>query len=559
MNVAIVSLNSQYIHSSLAPYCLLAGIREYGSSSLQATVLEGTVNEPAEGVVKRILTANPKAVGFCCYIWNIDRVYQVISLLKEQLPGVTVIAGGPEVGYRARQVLEENPSIDYVITGEGEKSFPALLERLEQGSLPEVAGVSYRKGGTVISLPEEPLENPPSPYTEEYFNNLQGRIAYLETSRGCPYSCAYCLSARCGKLKFYSVERAKQEILLLANSGTQTVKFVDRTFNAHRQRAKDLFSFIISQIGTGIPKGVCFHFEIAGDLLDEETVAILSTAPAGSIQLEIGVQSFHEPTLEYIRRKTDLNQVVTRVKQLLLAGNIHIHIDLIAGLPLETYELFANSVNKAYSVGANMLQLGFLKLLHGAPMREEESRYPCVYRKEAPYEVVETPWITGEELDRLHKVEWALDKLYNSGRFSQSLEYVLDVTGQTPFDFFWAFGEGNALDNGASLSQVAEAFFHHCCGLHRVDTNELRNRMVCDWLSSVKGGKLPPFLQVKDERLGQFRKWLRKSEEHKPCAGVPRGVALLYEPCRGVYVDYQNQNPVNGRYDLYFVDLNSVL
>ncbi len=559
MNVTLVSLNSQYIHSSLAPYCLLSGIKEYGNPLWQAGVVEGTVNEPVEGVVQRILTAQPSVVGFCCYIWNIGRVYEVVSLLKESLPQVTVIVGGPEVGYRAENVLAENPMIDYVITGEGEYALPTLLQHLEQGQIPNVAGVSFRKGNDVISVPEQPLENPPSPYCDEYFENLKGRIAYLETSRGCPYACAYCLSARCGKLKFYLLERAKEEIIKLANSGTKTVKFVDRTFNAHRERAKELFSFIIQEIGSRIPYGVCFHFEIAGDLLDEETIEILSTAPKGSMQLEVGIQSFHEPTLEYIRRKIQVEKVIEKIQKVLAAGNVHVHIDLIAGLPLETYELFRESVNKAYSVGANMLQMGFLKLLHGSPMRDDPARYPCTFNGTAPYEVIETPWITKEELARLHKAEWSLDKLYNSGRFFRSLNYLLKTTGATPFDFLLAFGEWISLPSGASLAQVAEQFFVFGLQQKAVEKSALRNAMVCDWLSSVKGGRLPAFLQVQDEGLGEFRKWLRKSETHASKQGIERGVALLYEPLQGVYADYDICDPVTGQYTLQFIDINSVL
>ncbi len=559
MNVTLISLNSQYIHSSLAPYCLLSGIKEYGNPCWQAHVVEGTVNEPVQGVVSRILTTHPNVVGFCCYIWNIERVTQVISLLKEQRPELTVIVGGPEVGYRAEDVLKGTPVIDYVLTGEGEYSLPLLLQQLEQGKVPTAPGVNYLAEQGMVSYPEQPLENPPSPYIEEYFENLKGRIAYLETSRGCPYSCAYCLSARCGKLKFYSLERAKKEILLLANSGAQTVKLVDRTFNAHRRRAKELFSFIIEEMGKGIPHGVCFHFEIAGDLLDDETIEILSTAPKGSIQLEVGIQSFHEPTLAYIRRKIKVQSVIEKVQKLLSYGNIHIHIDLIAGLPLETYELFRQSVNKAYAVGANMLQMGFLKLLHGSPMRDDPARYPCTFCDTAPYEVIQTPWISKEELETLHKAEWALDKLYNSGRFHRSLAYVLSTTNETPFDFFLAFGQWVTLPRGASLSQVAEQFFSYCLSLQGVEKHPLRNAMVCDWLSSVKGGKLPAFLHVQDDSLGKFRKWLRKSEMHCPKQGVERGVALLYEPLQGVYADYVTPDPVTGQYELQFVDFNSLL
>lgn len=554
MKVVLCSLNSQYIHSSLAPWCLLAGVKQYGNSRLQVSVVEGTVNEDLAAVAERIIRLAPKCIGFCCYIWNIQRVHQLLPLIKTALPQTVVVLGGPEVGYCAHEVLTEHPLVDYVLTGEGERSFAHLCNALLSGESPMVAGVSGRQDGTVFSVPEAPLEEePPSPYCDAYFAALNGRITYLETSRGCPYACAYCLSARCGKLKFFSVERAKREMLLLAKSGTKTVKLVDRTFNAHRERAKDLWRFIIENYGTNIPEGVCFHFEIAGDLLDDEAIDIIQTAPTGSMQFEVGIQSFHEPTLAYIRRKTDLQKLCHRVRRLLEKGNVHVHIDLIAGLPLEDFDTFGQSVNQAYALGANMLQLGFLKLIHGSPMREDPHRYPCSYHSMPPYEVTETPVLSEHDLARLHQAEWAVDKLYNSGHFFGSLPYVLSVSGQTPFNLFLAFGEWVTEKQGAPLSRVAHWFYEFAL-TQGADAVTLRDVMVCDWLSTVKGGQLPPFLQREDPRLSTFRKFLRKNSATKPLAGVARGSALLYGETQGVYVDYVNQDPVTGRYVLHQIN-----
>ncbi|MBR4868379.1 MAG: DUF4080 domain-containing protein [Clostridia bacterium] len=551
MKIVVCALNSQYIHSSLAPWCLRAGIKEYGDSNLQVTVVEGTVNEHVTAVADRLIAENPDVLGFCCYIWNITRVKELLPRIKEVLPNTKIVLGGPEVGYCATMVLNENSLVDYVLTGEGERSFALLCNAIQKKTSPNLPGVSYRVEGRVVTLPEEPLtEEPPSPYCDEYFSALNGRITYLETSRGCPYACAYCLSARCGKLKFVSIERAKRELLLLANSGTKTVKLVDRTFNAHRKRAKELWRFIIENYGTLIPDGVCFHFEIAGDLLDEESIAIIGSAPAGSMQFEVGIQSFHEPTLAYIRRKTDLNQLTYWVKKLIDLGNVHVHVDLIAGLPLEDFVTFRDSVNQAYQLGAQMLQLGFLKLIHGAPMREDEERYPCEFVATPPYEVVSTPCLTAEELVRLHKAEWALDKLYNSGRFRESLNLVLTVSKQTPFDLLLHFGEWVPQNATASLDTVAEWFYAFGQFLG-VNKEQLRDKMVCDRLATVNGGKLPSCLQVQDPRLAKFRKALRNNESTAPTKGIARGTALLYASDCGVYVDYANPHPVTGRYTLH--------
>jgi len=548
MKVCICSINSQYIHSSLAPWCLLSGVRTYAEADVTAQVVEGTINEPPDQTVARVAAVQPELIGFCCYIWNITRVLELLPLVKQLFPHAVIVLGGPEVGYRPEDTLRSAPLADYVLTGEGEYSFAKLCDCVATGQLPHLPGITYRRGAETVSVAEQPLaEEPPSPYCDEYFQALQGRIAYLETSRGCPYSCAYCLSARCGKLRFYDIDRAKRELLLLANSGTQTVKLVDRTFNAHRARAKELFSFIIAHYGTEIPRGVSFHFEIAGDLLDDETIDLLLTAPVGAIQLEIGIQSFHEQTLTYIRRKTNLSRLTENIRRLVAGGNMHVHIDLIAGLPLEDFATFGHSLNQAYALGAHMLQLGFLKVIHGSPLREDSSRYPCEFDPQPPYQVRHTPCMTPQDLARLHRVEWALDRLYNSGRFSRSLSYVLKQSGQTPFSFFLGFGEWSTLSSGASLSAVAEAFYQYAISLG-ISAQRLRDHLVCDWLATVRGGKLPPFLQKTDGQLMVFRKALRNNPCTAPVPRVPRGTALLYHPLRGVYVDYVHPHPITGEY-----------
>ncbi len=555
MQVVICSLNSQYIHSSLAPWCLRAGVVQYGDPALQVSVIEGTVNQDTAHVAAQIIAAKPAFVGFCCYIWNITRVRELVVLVKQALPQVKIALGGPEVGYCAETVLQENPCVDFVLTGEGERSFAQLCNTVLRLQPPMVAGVTYRQGSQTISLPQEPLtEELLTPYCEEYFEALQGRITYLETSRGCPYACAYCLSARCGKLKFIPIERAKRELLLLANSGTKTVKLVDRTFNANGIRAKELWRFIIENYGTAIPYGVCFHFEIAGDLLDEESINIIRSAPVGSMQFEVGIQSFYEPTLEYIHRKTDLNKLTHMVGQLLEQGNVHVHIDLIAGLPLEDYPTFQNSVNQAYRLGAHMLQLGFLKLIHGAPMREDPQRYPCRFHDEPPYEVIDTPCLTAAQLKELHLAEWAIDRLYNSGRFTRSLKLTLEQIRQKPYDLFLAFGKRADLPAGASLEMVAHEFYLFAQAMG-VGADHLRDAMVCDWLESVKGGKLPQFLQIPDSRLKAFRSALRKNPATAPRPNLPRGTALLYRPLQGVFVDYDQAHPVTGKFNLHYVSV----
>ena len=327
MKVVIVSLNSQYIHSSLAAWYLLASIKKNCPKEIKAKVIEGTVNEQIDEVYKRIKKEKADVIAFSCYIWNINYVEALVDKLYEK--GVKIVLGGPEVSYCPENILS-NHMVNYVLSGEGEIPFVNLLNTLyTKGKLKNVLGLSYRyRGERVIGEPFVTDKIPVNPYTKEYFKTLKGRIAYIETSRGCPFSCAFCLSGRCGGVRFFPIDRAKADIIALANSGSRIIKFVDRTFNANGKRARAIWGFIIENYGGKIPKDVCFHFEIGGDLLRKEDFELLKTAPKGAIQFEIGMQSFNGETLKAINRKTNVKLLKENIKKLTEMGNIHIHIDL---------------------------------------------------------------------------------------------------------------------------------------------------------------------------------------------------------------------------------------
>lgn len=561
LTAVICALNSQYIHSSLAPWCLSAGVETYCEKGITAEVIEGTINENIENIAERILAKHPQMIGFCCYIWNITATKQLLRLVKSKLPDATIVLGGPEVSYNAEDILREEKLVQYVVSGEGEEPFALLLNAIYHGEeVRNISGVCYRKGEQIIVVPPHtPEGDPPSPYTKRYFEALKGRIAYLETSRGCPYSCAFCLSGRCGNVRFFNLERAKKEILLLANSGAQTVKLVDRTFNSNRKRAVELYRFIIENYGVAIPKGVCIHFEIAGDILDEETLSLLGTAPVGAMQLEIGLQSFNAKTLAAINRKTDVERLKNNIKRLVANVNMHIHIDLIAGLPYEDLNSFAESFNIAYDLKPNMLQLGFLKLLHGALMREQPEKFPCRYVQEPPYEVLDTPWLSLAELLHLHHTEDALEHLFNSGRFRRTLEYLLKQTGDTPFELFSQFGEFAASKGTEriSLDDYTALVFEYFSKEGGIDQTVLRDVMVCDRLATNSSGRLPAILRVMDPALKSAINELKRNEATRPKKGVKRGCALLYsEPCLA-YVDYQEKNLITGEYPLFKFYLNN--
>lgn len=555
VKVVFCSLNSQYIHSSLAPWCLLAGVRAFGDPAIEAVVVEGTINEPMESILQRIKQQSPDAVGFCCYIWNIMQVKELAAQLKRELPTCFLFFGGPEVSYCSDVVLMENPCIEAVVCGEGERPVAELLKTIHRKeSLKNVVGVSFRDGDFIVkSNPFTTEEEPPSPYAPEYFEALKGRIAYLETSRGCPFTCAFCLSGRCGGVRYYPMERVKQEVILLANSGTQTVKLVDRTFNANRKRALEIIRFILEHYGVDIPKSVCFHFEIAGDLLDEETLVTLSEAPKGLFQLEIGLQSFYEPTLEAVHRRTNMEKLTDNLKKLISAGTVHVHIDLIAGLPQETLALFAEGLNQAVALRPHMLQMGFLKLLHGADMREKTDEYPCQYAVKPPYEVLETPWISVDEMQLLHRVEDALDRMYNSGRFRRTLAYVMQAADKTAFEIFQhcSLHEQSAR---LSLDEYTEFLYAQLKELSGVNEDHLRDAMVCDWLSANPGGLLPICLQYRREKVKYFKKMADSDSRFARPHGVRRGAACLSGGNVMVYADQANRDPVTKTYPLRYFE-----
>lgn len=537
MNVVIGCLNSKYIHASLSPWCLLAGVRAFCKSELKTEVVESTINADLDVFIENIPTADVYA--FSCYIWNVEKTLELCKKLKQKT-GAKIIVGGPEVAYRAEKILIEYEYIDFVLSGEGEFNFPKLIDALNlSNDLNLVDGLTYRKSEEVLSVPEKEYTiTPPSPYCAEFFDSLQTRICYIETSRGCPYRCAFCLSGRCSPLRFFDIEQVKENIILLANSGTKTIKFVDRTFNANYCRANEILTFIKENYGTKIPRGVCFHFEIAGDILHRDTLNILSQMPHRSVQLEIGMQSFNEQTLKTINRKTNTKKLIENIKKLLKFGNMHIHIDLIAGLTGEDLESFKNSFNIGYNLHAHMLQMGFLKLLYGSDMRENADKYPCEYNANPPYEVTSTPWLTGEEISKLKNCEDALERLYNSGRFLMTLDCLINEMGIEPFELFFDFG--NAVSgNKLSLSLYAQKFFEFF--KDKCDSEILREKIVCDMLSCGSEKHIPDCLKIKDPIYKKIKTELSKQ------FGSNFSFAILYSENKVFAVTQNEQKDLFGR------------
>lgn len=486
MKVTIACLNSKYIHMSSAPWCLAAGVAAFAETAVTARVMESTINADLTAFAEEIIAQKPDVLSFSCYIWNVTQTLAVAKDVKAATD-CTVVLGGPEVAYCPKEILRQYPFVDYVLGGEGEFTFPQFLEMIGgERAKEETEALSYRTADGTVTTPDLPhCETPPSPFSEEYFAALGGRIAYIESSRGCPYRCAFCLSGRVSPLRFFDLKQVERDLLRLAGSGTRTIKFVDRTFNASESHCNAVLSFILKHYGREIPEGVCFHFEIAGDVLRESTMELLARFPKGAVQLEIGMQSFNENTLAALHRKTDTERLTKNIRRLVAMGNMHIHIDLIAGLTGEDIKSFERSFNIGFSLGAQMLQMGFLKLLHGAEMREHPALFPCTYSAHPPYEVTSTPWLSFEEITALKKTEDALERLYNSGRFLWTVEYLLKETGLSPFALFYKIGqsiEGKEMSAG----EYAEKLFLLFGG------EGLREAMLCDLLISGLWTQVPP-------------------------------------------------------------------
>ena len=546
MKVIISCLNSKYVHASLSPWCLLAGVREFSDNKYDILVMESTINGDTDSFAGKIIDKKPDIVAFSCYIWNITKTLEVCRFIKEH-HDCKIVLGGPEVEYRSKDILEKYEYIDYVLSGEGEWAFPDFLDNINN-DLNLISGLTFRDNGDIISNPlNEYTDDPPSPFCDDFFRNLNGRISYIETARGCPYRCAFCLSGRCSSLRFFDIERVKKDIINLSCSGTQTVKFIDRTFNANADRANEILLFIKDNYGKEITDNVCFHFEIAGDILKDSTLDILSSMPRGAVQLEIGMQSFNEETLKLINRKTNTKKLIDNIRKLISFENMHIHIDLIAGLTGENLESFINSFNIGYSLKAHMLQMGFLKLLYGADMRENQNKYPCTFNQNPPYEVTSTPWLSQDEIIMLKNCEDAVERLYNSGRFLLTLEYLTDEVGILPFDIFNSFGN-SVNGNKMSLSKYAENLYNFFSD--KCDKQILREKIICDLLCCSSSVQIPDILKIKDPLYKKIKKYFIENTDKNT------KIAVLYSSNQIFAVNQTKEKNLHNRYEgnLYNVD-----
>ncbi|HZG77435.1 MAG TPA: B12-binding domain-containing radical SAM protein [Paenibacillus sp.] len=440
MKTVLATLNAKYIHMSLA----LRYLKAYSEKEFDIELAEYTIKDPAMNVVTDLFRRAPDVVGFSCYIWNIEETIGIVRMLKKIRPDVRVVLGGPEVSYDTEYWMKRVPEVDFIVMGEGEETLHHLLTELRDGSgkFHFVFGIAYRgRDGEVVLNPGRPkasLDDLPSPhYFAEDVPQLPTRVVYFETSRGCPFSCQFCLSSIEVGVRYFDIERTKRDLLHLIRSGAKLIKFVDRTFNIKRDYALEIFQFLIDNHG-----GSCvFQFEITADIMRPEVIAYLSEhAPPGVFRFEIGVQSTNEATNEIIQRRQNfakLSRTVTMIKE---SGKIDQHLDLIAGLPEENYESFRKTFNDVFALGPEELQLGFLKMLRGTGVRARAADYGYIYMDHAPYEILGNDILPFSDIVRIKQAEDVLEKYWNAHRADASVRYLIDEAFPSAWDFFQGFG-----------------------------------------------------------------------------------------------------------------------
>jgi len=522
--VVLLAINSKYVHSSLSVWVIAEGISRYSRFPHEVNVFEATINQKCEDIVDSVENYNPDIIGISSYIWNAGMLPELLSLLREKLPESIIILGGPEASNNAEYWLDKGAG--YVLEGEGEYVFPKFLNEHP----------SAQDNLDNADLTRDHID----PYTENYLSSLNGRLSYIETSRGCPFKCSFCLSAGSG-VKYFPLENVKEQIQKLSQANTKTIKFVDRTFNCNSDRAYEIFEYVLS-----LESGCRFHFEIAADLFDERTLLLLESAPQGRIQFEIGLQSYNEPALNAASRKTDIRKAERNIRFLMKAQNIHLHIDLIAGLPYETFYDFQNSFNRAYLLNTHTLQLGFLKLLHGSKLRKQAESFCIEYSKEPPYEIKCSPWLSSDNLFILKQVDNALKHTRNKSRFLSTLHYILTITGKTPFSLFHSIGM-SAHCKKTQLEDYIVQLYNVFIRLPGVDESELKDCMIFDWLGMVKGKNTPAFLKNDDKQRKYVAEIAEKSLERK----IKREEYAVLNSGKGIFVDSNDRNPVTGLYEVY--------
>lgn len=549
MKILLVAVNAKYIHSNLGIYSLKAYARQQLEANPPRTqdpvtieLAEYTINHQLDACLQDLYRRKPDVIGFSCYIWNIESIRSLAADIRKLLPHVPLWLGGPEVSYDARKVLQDMPFITGVMKGEGEETFaqlvryyvdngtedPADCGKVRGQGLSRLTGLTYRGPDGAITdtgiRPVMDLSRIPFSYDCIKLEELEHRIIYYESSRGCPFSCSYCLSSIDKQIRFRNLDLVKEELLFFLNAGVPQVKFVDRTFNCKKSHAMAIWRWI-QEHDNGVTN---FHFEIAADLLGEEEMELLAGMRPGLVQLEIGVQTTNVQALEAIRRKTDIDEIRRITSRINAGRNVHQHLDLIAGLPYEGMESFQKSFDDVYSMEPEQLQLGFLKVLKGSYMEEKAPDYGLVYSSTPPYEVLSTRWLSYDRILELKTVEDMVEVHYNSRQFTCTLK-ALEKEFPSPYQMFLAMGEyyqkhGLTGMNHSRIARYEILFAMIEEYLHGPSVEAYRDRLTADLYLRENVKSRPSFARDQAPYKSKIRDFFISEEKTPPVSGGLRGL-----------------------------------
>lgn len=496
MNILLVAINSKFSHSNLAVRYLSDYLIRH--TQINVSFLELTINQDFDFMLAKILENKPDIIGFSCYIWNIELILQMAETIKTDNSDIRIILGGPEVSFESEQIMENYPFIAYIIRGEGELPLHNLVSALSrQESLDKIPGLTHRVNNVVMINENQKsyvaLDDLSYPYLEnEDFSN---QYIYYETTRGCPFNCSFCLSSSEQGVRKLSLERIRKDLLKLVRTKANAIKLVDRTFNFDKNRAMEIMSYIVEINKSNIK----FHMELTAEIMDDEFIGFIKQLPVDMFQFEIGVQSTNPKTLIAVNRKSDYSILAEITRRIIEGKNAHVHLDLIAGLPYESYGLFKKSFNDIYNLRPEKLQLGFLKVLKGTRIRADADKYGIRYLDKAPYEVIRTNDISLYELLLLKKIEKLVTLYYDEHYFIHTLDAVMRFTA--PFDFFedlakyWT--KNSLFDSYHKKSMLFDILFSYIQEKYQLD---IRDSMLDDFLLSEKNIEIPKYLYDKEEK-----------------------------------------------------------
>ncbi len=510
MKLILTSLNSKFIHSCLSIRYLEGMVKDL----VETETREYTINQNIDYIVSELYEENPDIIGFSTYIWNLNETLEICEILKKVRPNIKILLGGPEVSYDGPSLMEKNPDIDYIIYGEGEESIREFIIGLKEGkSLLGINGLIYRDEDKIVENPPrqllKDLDLIPSPYSgRDIGEELENKIIYYESSRGCPFNCKFCLSSTIKGVRYFPLERVKEELGLLIDWKVKQVKFVDRTFNANKKYAMEIMNFIMEKN----PENMNFHFEVTAHLLDDEMLDFLSSVKEGLFQFEVGVQSTNEKTIEKIGRTTDFPKLREVTKKIESFGRIHQHLDLIAGLPYEDYRSFGKSFDDVYEIKPEKIQLGFLKLLKGSELREDESLYGFKYLNKPPYEVLENDFISYGDILRIKRIEEMVEKYYNEEYFKYSIDYIMDNVYESAFEFFQDLGDYFANESYSKVSNSRQKLYIILYRFYRdkafPNIDLFKEVLKLDFVMNNKGSKIP-------NEIGSYKIDIDKNQIHQ--------------------------------------------